>query len=78
MCFTYPIGLKKRNFFWEFISLFENFFIFCNSPFKSICAKNSSFFSQGIYGESHSIQESKLADLLEDNSPAKFLNFFIR
>jgi len=31
-----------------------------------------------MYGESHSIQESKLAEVLEDNSPAKFLNFFIR
>jgi len=31
-----------------------------------------------MYGESHSIQESNLAEVLEDNSPAKFLNFFIR
>jgi len=30
-----------------------------------------------MYGESHSIQESKLAEVFEDNSPAKFLNFFI-
>jgi len=29
-----------------------------------------------MYGESHSTQESKLTEELEDNSPAKFLNFF--
>jgi len=31
-----------------------------------------------MYGEPHSIQESNLAEELEDNSPAKFLNYLIR